>query len=109
MQNMRRVQPMRRVPYARQMERGTSFGPDCGYAAGPMDCHDDMTEGVERMERQDQIGFCLTQMPSLAMVYAPCQDFVDLYDLNEGLKNGTIFRALNLPFRPGYGKRGDGR
>ena len=40
---------------------------------------------------------------SLAMVYSPCQEFEDLYDHNEGLRRGTIFRALDKPFS---GRRG---
>ena len=35
---------------------------------------------------------------SLAMVYSPCQEFEDLYDHTDGLKHGTIFRALDKPF-----------
>ena len=45
---------------------------------------------------------CLGGM-SLAMVYSPCQEFEDLYDHNEGLRRGTIFRALDKPFS---GRRG---
>ncbi len=45
---------------------------------------------------------CLHGM-SLAMVYSPCQEFEDLYDHTEGLKRGTIFRALDKPFT---GRRG---
>ena len=46
---------------------------------------------------------CLTcqneeKMPSLAMVYAPKQIFKDLYEPNEALERGTLFRALDLPF-----------
>ena len=46
---------------------------------------------------------CLSGM-SLAMVYSPCQEFEDLYDHTEGLKRGTIFRALDLPFSGKGGK-----
>lgn len=41
----------------------------------------------------------------LAMVYSPCQRFGDLYDLDDALKNGTLFKELNLPFEAG--KRGN--
>ena len=34
----------------------------------------------------------------LAMVYAPLQDFCELYDLDEALKAGTLFKQLDLPF-----------
>ena len=36
----------------------------------------------------------------LAMVYSPYQPFDDLYDLEEALNAGTIFRALDYPFLP---------
>ena len=49
---------------------------------------------------------CLTGK-SLAMVYSPCQEFEDLYDHTEGLKRGTIFRALDKPFT-GKGGRHNG-
>ena len=35
---------------------------------------------------------------SLAMVYAPCQEFEGLYEPMEGLHAGTIFQALEKPF-----------
>ena len=46
---------------------------------------------------------CLTcqneeKMPSLAMVYAPKQTFTDLYEPEEALARGTLFRELDLPF-----------
>ncbi len=34
----------------------------------------------------------------LASVYAPLQNFKDLYDLDTALKQGTIFTELDLPF-----------
>jgi hypothetical protein len=40
---------------------------------------------------------CLEGM-SLAMVYAPCQYFDKLYEPMEGLRCGTIFCKLNMPF-----------
>ena len=46
---------------------------------------------------------CLRGM-SLAMVYSPCQEFEDLYDHTEGLRRGTIFRALDKPFSGKGGK-----
>ncbi|MBQ7475135.1 MAG: spore coat associated protein CotJA [Clostridia bacterium] len=46
----------------------------------------------------------------LAMVYSPVQRFEDLYDPEEGLQRGTIFRALDLPFYPtGCGAQCAGR
>jgi hypothetical protein len=35
----------------------------------------------------------------LAMVYAPIQDFCELYDLDDALKSGTLFKQLDLPFK----------
>ena len=40
---------------------------------------------------------CLDGM-SLAMVYIPCQHFEKLYEPTEGLRCGTIFCKLNMPF-----------
>lgn len=39
---------------------------------------------------------------SLAMVYSPYQKFRELYEPEEGLSRGTIFRELDKPF---YGRR----
>lgn len=38
----------------------------------------------------------------LAMVYAPCQPFRNLYDADTALKQGTLFAELYLPLG-GYG------
>ena len=38
----------------------------------------------------------------LASVYSTLQDFKEIYDLDTGLKRGTIFEELDLPF---YGSR----
>ncbi|MBQ9161835.1 MAG: spore coat associated protein CotJA [Clostridia bacterium] len=37
----------------------------------------------------------------LAMVYSPCQKFRELYDINEALNHGTLFKELYLPFEAG--------
>lgn len=42
--------------------------------------------------------FGRTHFP-LAMVYTPMQAFENLYDMDAALKNGTLFRDLDLPFR----------
>lgn len=42
----------------------------------------------------------------LGMVYAPWQDFSDLYDRDTALRQGTIFRKLDLPFRGESVRRG---
>ena len=36
--------------------------------------------------------------PSLAMVYAPMQRFEELYEPDESLCHGTLFRQLDKPF-----------
>ena len=37
----------------------------------------------------------------LAMAYVPTQEWQDLYEPEEGLPRGTIFRQLDLPFEGG--------
>ncbi len=39
-----------------------------------------------------------TTNPRLGFVYVPYQHFRNLYDLKDALKNGTIFKELNIPF-----------
>lgn len=39
----------------------------------------------------------------LAALYIPVQEFEDLYDEETALKQGTLFRGLDLPFRGGKG------
>lgn len=43
---------------------------------------------------------------SLAMVYSPVQEFEDLYDAEQGLHRGTIFRQLDLPLKVGRCQEG---
>ena len=43
---------------------------------------------------------CLSAYP-LAMSYTPYQEWRELYEIEEGLHHGTIFRELDLPFYPG--------
>jgi hypothetical protein len=38
------------------------------------------------------------QNPRLGFVYVPYQRFENLYSQSEALKNGTIFKDLNIPF-----------
>ncbi len=40
-----------------------------------------------------------TTNPKLGFVYVPYQRFEKLYDLSDALKNGTIFKELNIPFK----------
>ncbi|MBE6576624.1 MAG: spore coat associated protein CotJA [Ruminococcaceae bacterium] len=44
----------------------------------------------------------------LAMVYSPLQEFCELYDLDDALKNGTLFKQLDLPFMGESVVRGGG-
>ncbi|MBQ7339056.1 MAG: spore coat associated protein CotJA [Clostridia bacterium] len=39
----------------------------------------------------------------LAALYLPVQEFDDIYDEETALQRGTLFRALDLPFRGGKG------
>ena len=41
--------------------------------------------------------FC-TNNPVVGFVYVPCQNFDNLYNQADALKNGTIFKELNIPF-----------
>lgn len=93
------MQNMRRVPSCAMQRNGTSCQPPY---SSPLPAR----EGCGAVQSRSLID-CLPAAPSLAMVYAPCQVFSDLYELDEALKNGTLFRALNMPFQPGYRKRGD--
>ena len=51
------------------------------------------TNGVEK-------SFGLSGHP-LAMVYAPIQEWRELYDLDTALMKGTLFSELDLPFLAG--------
>jgi hypothetical protein len=45
----------------------------------------------------------------LAGVYAPLQDFTELYSLEAALSAGTLFKQLDLPFTGGScGTKGGG-
>jgi len=43
---------------------------------------------------------CLSGYP-LAMSYTPDQEWRELYEIEEAIHHGTIFRELDLPFYPG--------
>ena len=49
---------------------------------------------------------CPARGRSLAMVYSPVQEFEELYDAEEGLCRGTIFRQLDLPLMVGKCQEG---
>ena len=63
---------------------------DCG-------CHVDMP-GTPLPPQAPTTPSCLNGYP-LAMVYAPTQAFDQLYDCEQWLEKGTIFKALDFPFR----------
>lgn len=46
-----------------------------------------------------------TKQKTLSMVYSPYQKWQNIYDSKTGLKNGTIFQDLDMPF---YGYRQNG-
>ena len=46
-------------------------------------------------------GTAACHYPSLAIVYAPMQDFSGLYTPAEGLAHGTLFLALDKPLMGG--------
>ncbi len=46
---------------------------------------------------------CVLKGKSLAMVYAPEQEWEGLYEVEEALSHGTLFHALDLPFYCGCG------
>ena len=41
-------------------------------------------------------------MPSLAMVYSPCQEFENIYDTETALERGTLFFDLEFPFEAAF-------
>ena len=45
-----------------------------------------------------EAGSGIPEHPSLAMVYSPKQYWRNLYDVDEALPRGTLFRELDLPF-----------
>jgi hypothetical protein len=55
-----------------------------------------------REERDSSYDACKAETKGVhfAMVYSPYQPFCNLYEPEEGLENGTIFRDLNFPFYP---------
>ena len=64
----------------------------CGCGNGGNDDWSEMGEHCNQSRR-----FGLEGYP-LASVYAPLQEFRNLYDKESALKEGTLFAELNLPF-----------
>ncbi len=49
---------------------------------------------------------CVDSFP-LSMAYVPMQKYEKLYEVDKALCQGTLFRALDLPFE-GYKRKGGG-
>ena len=69
------------------------------------------TEETEKMPRPScplptQKENCPARGRSLAMLYSPRQSFEELYDAEQGLARGTIFRQLDLPLTTGKCQQG---
>ena len=60
---------------------GGPVGEGCPWPGSQSDCRDNVLAGK-----------------SLAMVYSPCQAFEALYEPDEALFRGTVFRQLEKPF-----------
>ena len=63
-------------------------------------CRGGIPEGQKREEESAAPAAC-PLFPSLAMVYAPHQAFRLLYDEEEALMRGTLFRELDKPLEAG--------
>lgn len=59
------------------------------------------SESPSLVEEDAEIALSCPNGVSLAMVYAPEQPFAGLYEVEEGLTRGTIFRQLDKPFMRG--------
>lgn len=68
----------------------------------------DIAEEAENCTARTGSAFGLSGYP-LASVYAPMQEFDDIYDCETGLSRGTIFTQLDLPFVCGGMNGGVGR
>ena len=77
-----------RAPYAALRQYQST--PDC-------DCRPDVPVMNPAPERPGH-PTCLDGY-HLAMVYAPTQAFDQLYDCEQWLEKGTIFKALDFPFK----------
>ncbi len=59
-------------------------------------------------DSRSSVGYGLNGF-SLASVYAPVQNFTNIYDCETGLSKGTIFSELDLPFVCGGMNGGNNR
>lgn len=60
-------------------------------------CRRDMMRPEMPCERRNH-DMRMKDRKSLAMAYVPWQEWSNLYQPDEGMENGTIFRDLNMPF-----------
>ncbi len=78
----------------RNMEEDTRRG-------GQMNGQEELSSERGRCRRGDEMSasgsFGLEGYP-LCMVYAPLQSFGNLYEPEDALKRGTLFREMDLPF-----------
>lgn len=70
----------------------------------PVDLPDAPAE--ETAKRVEMPAYSLSAVDALpvGMVYAPMQRYTDLYAPEQALCRGTLFQALDLPFREGRNK-----
>ena len=61
-----------------------------------------------RCAAESRASWGLTGYP-LASVFAPLQEFSEIYDPENALERGTIFKELDLPFGRSGGKGGSCR
>lgn len=57
---------------------------------------------VKKTPAQTDVASCdlgVVDVLPVGMTYAPSQTYADLYDPEQALCAGTLFRALDLPFR----------
>jgi hypothetical protein len=66
----------------------------CSHGDGPQAVHNCKRDDDDKCPKHK---WGLTDYP-LASVYAPIQEFEQLYDLDTALKRGTVFEKLDLPF-----------
>lgn len=88
----------------RMMERNDHGGLNCrGERVGTNDTMPTFAMGGSRMTECSCPGHFGVVDGVLAALYLPVQEFDDIYDEETALQRGTLFRALDLPFRGGKG------
>ncbi len=76
---------------APRAEMPPEMGGDCGCERPPEECGCHTGAPCGGADSWGIAGY------PLAMVYAPCQSFVSLYDPETALARGTLFTELDLP------------